>query len=86
MSVQGGGGLPARTGGAGVELREGGAVLLGEPPILKLEPGSSFVVVNAGEHPLDARTRELTPEAIVAMRDWCEARLGDRARGADGRG
>jgi hypothetical protein len=74
---------PAPTGKAGVEFREGGAVLLGEPPILKLEPDTSFVVVNAGKHPLDARTRELTAEAIAAMRDWCDARLGSMGR--DGR-
>jgi hypothetical protein len=61
---------------SGVEYRDDGAVLLGDPPILKLEPETSFVVVNAGEHPLEARTRELDQEAIAAMRDWCDARIG----------
>ncbi|HVX32599.1 MAG TPA: hypothetical protein VHA80_05600 [Solirubrobacterales bacterium] len=58
-----------------VEHTDDGAVLLGDPPILKLESGTSLVVVNAGGHPLDARTRELAPEAIEAMRDWCEGHL-----------
>lgn len=42
-------------------------------PILKLQKAGPFMAVSSGRHPLDCRCEVLTPEAVQAIREFCEA-------------